>query len=337
MDLAGGGEPPVEQPAGVLVDGPVTLHERHDQGAVALPRGADQGVPGLGGVAVLDPDDGRAAVVAVEEPVAVPHALRLAALAGPGGLGYAHVPAEVLPRHAGAAEQRQVVRGGQLAGLVQPAGVHDRGVVCLQAVRLLLHEPDGLRHAARAPREHVRGVVAGDHHHRTEQVVRPVPLAWDHARPAADDRGVLGGRGARLLRVQPGEQRVRGQDLQRARRRQPHVRASRGEDLPAVQVGHDERLGLDRRQRRRLRIHDQPTAGQFRPPDGAAGRLRDRRRLSGRWRRLGVRRRGGHRGQPAGERERPRDSTKGSRKDSTQISPSTHGDPERNPRGILGT
>jgi hypothetical protein len=198
-------------------------------------------------VAVLDPDQpvvGFHPVGAGQQPVGVPDPVRPSARAGERRLGRAAVPREVRVAQPRPAEDREVVRGGDLPRGVVAVGGADVGVTGAQGPRLGLH-PGGRRTPAAAePRQDVHGVVPGVEEHPAPQVGHPVGPSLgdpDETAAGADAREVL--RADRVPEA-AGQHRQDGQGeqgLERACRRQSAVGVVRREELPAAGVGHHPR------------------------------------------------------------------------------------------------
>ena len=153
VDLAGRREAPVEQagrppcrPRGSRSD--VRVHDRDEQHLAVALGDTGEGGARVGGVAVLDARDALVrgdAVVAGQQPVGVLDLEGLALLAlgfcSPGNLARRRraVLAEVLLLQPAAGDERQVVRGGDLAGGVVAVGRDHVRVEGLELLGVLLH------------------------------------------------------------------------------------------------------------------------------------------------------------------------------------------------------
>src|SRR5512144_2564533 len=238
-----GREPPVEQPRGLVPYPRLRPEQGHHERPVAAPGGPDETRPSGRGEAVLHSQGARiphqqpVVGVDLEPPPARRREVRAARR---------HVAAEVGQPQPGAGDEGEVVGGRRLAGDVEATGRAGDGVQRAELPCPLVHRRDDRRAAAGRLREHVGGVVAGHHHQGAEQVVDVVAPPRDDADLAAVDVGIRGRRGDQLRRRQTRDQRERGEDLQRARRRVAAVRVLRGEDRARVEVGDDVRRRADR-------------------------------------------------------------------------------------------
>ena len=207
----------------------------------------------LGRPAGLDAD--RAAVVEdqlvlrvdLEGPALL---VLLGHLAGELRLDRRRVGLEVGSLQRGARDQGEVVRRGELVRRVEPARVDGGRVARTELAGSGVHRRHGLGHPAGGVGQGVRGVVAGHEEQALEQAVTRVGRVGDHAHLAALDVRVLPDSGVDGVGVELGQQRQRGQHLQRAGRTQPAVRVAGREHLAGVQVGED--VGARREPRERL-------------------------------------------------------------------------------------
>ena len=164
--------------------------------------------------------------------------------AGELGADRRAVLAEVLLLHATAGDQREVVRGRDLAVGVVAVGGDDMGVERLEFLGVRLHVLDGLGDAAVHRGQHVDRVVARPQEDAEPQVVDRVGvllLDADEAAALADARE-LGLRDlVRLVLGQLGQHGVGEQHLEGGGRGEPPVGVVRGEHLTALRVRDDPR------------------------------------------------------------------------------------------------